>query len=288
MTLAQALQQSARILNLNGIEDGHLEARILLQHILKLSPAQLYIQTERILNRKQAKSLRELVERRLCREPTAYIVGHKEFYGTDFCVDSRVLIPRPETEILVEAAFEFAERYTNHLLSPGRPLLIADVGTGCGAIAISLAINLPQSKVYATDISTSALEVARLNCEHHNITDQIILLQGNLLEPVPESVDLVVANLPYIRNSELANLSPEITDFEPRAALDGGHSGLAQIRRLLKQAERKISPGGRLLFEIGQTQEKAVVSLINHYLPKAKSELIPDLGGIKRAVRIDF
>ncbi len=288
MTLAQALQQSTRTFSLNGIEDSHLEARILLQHILKLSPAQLYIQTERILSREQVKSLQELIERRLCREPAAYIVGHREFYGTDFCVDSRVLIPRPETETLVAAAFEFAEGYTNHLSSPGRPLLIADVGTGCGAIAISLALNLPQSKVYATDISPSALEVARLNCEHHNVMEQIILVQGNLLEPVPEPVDLIVANLPYIRNSELANLSPEITNFEPGVALDGGESGLEQIRQLLKQAERKIRPGGRLLFEIGQEQEKTVVSLINHCLPKAKSELIPDLSGIDRAVRIDF
>ncbi|MCK4331008.1 MAG: peptide chain release factor N(5)-glutamine methyltransferase [Dehalococcoidia bacterium] len=288
MTLAQALQQSTRTLSRSGIEDSHLEARILLEHILKLSPAQLYTQTERVLSREQVKSLQELIERRLCREPAAYIVGHKEFYGTDFYVDSRVLISRPETETLVAAAFEFAKGCTNHFSSPGRPLLIADVGTGCGAIAISLALNLPQSKVYATDISPSALEVARLNCEHHNVTEQIILVQGNLLEPVPEPVDLIVANLPYIRNSELANLSPEITNFEPRVALDGGESGLEQIRQLLKQAERKIRPGGRLLFEIGQEQEKAVASLINHCLPRAKFEFIPDSSGIDRAVRIDF
>jgi len=288
MTLAQALQQSARTFSLNGIEDGHLEARILLQHTLKLSPAQLYTQPERILSREQVRSLQELIERRLSREPAAYIVGHKEFYGVDFYVDAHVLIPRPETEVLIEAALEFAEGCTNRFSSSGRPLLIADVGTGCGAIAISLALNLPQSKVYATDISPSALEVARFNCEHHNVTEQIILLQGNLLEPVPEPVDLIVANLPYIRNSELANLSPEITDFEPRVALDGGESGLEQIRQLLKQVERKIHPGGRLLFEIGQEQEKAVACLINHRLPRAKFEFIPDSSGIDRAVTIDF
>jgi len=288
MTLAQALQQSARTFSLNGIEDGHLEARILLQHTLKLSPAQLYTQPEQILSREQVKSLQDLVERRLCREPAAYIVGHKEFYGVDLYVDAHVLIPRPETEVLIEAALEFTEGCTDHLSSPESPILIADVGTGCGAIAISLALNLPQSKVHATDISPPALEVARLNCEHHNVTEQVILLQGNLLEPVSEPVDLIVANLPYIRNSELANLSPEITDFEPRVALDGGDSGLEQIRRLLKQAERKIRPGGRLLFEIGQGQEKAVASLINHCLPKAEFEFIPDLSGIERAIRVDF
>lgn len=288
MTLAQALQWSARIFNLNAIEDSHIEARILLGHILKLSPAQLYAQPERLLSQEQVTSLQELIERRLCREPTAYIVKHKEFYGIDFYVDSHVLIPRPETELLVEAAFESVKSHTNYLSSSGRRFLIADVGTGCGAIAISLALNLPQIKVYATDTSPSALEVARLNCESHNVTEQIILLQGNLLEPVPGPVELAVANLPYIESSELANLSPEITDFEPRVAIDGGQSGLDQIRQLLEQAKEKINPRGCLLLEIGQKQETAVVSLINRYLPKASPDFISDLSGIKRVVKIGF
>ena len=137
MILAQALQQSAHIFSLNGIEDSHFEARSLLQHLLRISPAQLYAQTEQVLSKEQVKALRELVERRLHREPTAYIVGYKEFYGVDFYVDSRVLIPRPETELLVEEAVGFARSRSNHHSSAPRPLLIADVGTGCGAIAIS-------------------------------------------------------------------------------------------------------------------------------------------------------
>ena len=287
MTLAQALQQSAHTLNLQGIEDSHIEARMLLGHILELSSAQLYTQPERALSQEQAKGLHQLIERRLHREPTAYIVKHREFYGIDFYVDSRALIPRPETELLVEEAIEFANSRPN-LSSSEKPLLIADAGVGCGAIAISLALNLPQSKIYATDISPSALEVARLNCEYHNATGQIVLLQGNLLEPVPEPVDLIVANLPYIKSSELANLSPEITNFEPRAAIDGGQNGLDVIRQFLEQAKEKIHPQGCLLLEIGQKQEKAVVSLIKHYHPKARSELIPDLNGIRRVVKIDF
>jgi len=287
MTLAQALQQSARTFRLHGIEDSHIEARMLLGHILKLSPAQLYTQPERALSQKQANSLQQLIERRLRREPTAYIIKHREFYGIDFYVDSRVLIPRPETELLVEEAIEFANSRPN-LSSSEKPLLIADAGVGCGAIAISLALNLPRSKIYATDISPSALEVARLNCEYHNATGQIVLLQGNLLEPVPEPVDLIVANLPYIKSSELANLSPEITNFEPRAAIDGGQNGLEVIRQFLEQAKEKIHAQGCLLLEIGQKQEKAVISLIKHYHPKARSELIPDLNGIRRVVKIDF
>jgi release factor glutamine methyltransferase len=288
MTLVQALQHSANILSLNGIEDSYIEARILLGHISQLPPAQLYTYPERSLSRAQVNSLQELIERRLRREPTAYIIEYKEFYGINFYVDSRVLIPRPETELLVEEALELANDYSTHLISLTKPVLITDVGTGCGAIAISLALNLPQSKIYAVDISPSALEVAQLNCEHHKVTEQIILLQGNLLESVPEAVDLIVANLPYIKSTELANLSPEIANFEPRIAIDGGESGLDQIHRLLEQVKEKIRPGGCLLLEIGLKQEKEVVSLIHRYLNKAKFEFIPDLNGINRVVKIDF
>jgi len=283
MTLAQALQQSAHTLSVNGIEDSYIEARMLLGHITKLSPAQIYTQTEQTLSQEQEASLCELIERRLRREPTAYIVNRREFYGIDFYVDSHALIPRPETELLVDTALEFLKN--THLASPP---LIADIGTGCGAIAISLALNLPQSKIYATDISYSALEVARLNCEHHKATRQVTLLQGNLLEPIPEPVDLIVANLPYVRTSELENLSPEITRFEPRTAIDGGENGLKCICQLLEQTKEKINPQGCLLLEIGQNQEQEVIRLIYSYLNKVSFTFIPDLNGINRVVKIDF
>jgi release factor glutamine methyltransferase len=284
MTLTQALQESAHILSVNGIEDSYIEARILLGHIAKLSPVQVYTQTEQTLSQEQEMALRELVRRRLRREPTAYIVNRREFYGIDFYVDSRVLIPRPETELLVDTALEF---FKNGFYLPN-PLLIADIGTGCGAIAISLALNLPQSKIYATDSSHSALEVVRLNCEHHKVTRQVTLLQGNLLEPVPEPVDLIIANLPYVKSSELENLSPEITRFEPIAAIDGGKNGLKCIHQLLKQAEDKINHRGCLLLEIGQTQEQDVTQLIHSRLSKVSFTFIPDLNGINRVVKIDF
>jgi len=284
MTLAQALQQSAHILSLNGIEDSHTEARILIGHISKLSPVQIYTQPEQTLSQEQEKSLQKLIKRRLRREPTAYIVNRREFYGFDFYVDCRTLIPRPETELLVDTALEFAKSGT---YLPG-PVLIADIGTGCGAIAISLALNLPQSKVYAIDISPSAIEVTKFNCEHHKVTEQVTFLQGNLLEPLPEPVDLIVANLPYIKSSELENLSPEITKFEPRTAIDGGESGLGKVSQLLEQAEGKINHQGCLLLEIGQNQEKEVSHLIHRYFKKVRFECIPDLNGIKRVVKISF
>ncbi len=288
MTLAQALQQSAHIFSINGIEASHIEARILLGHIAKLSPAQIYANPKQALSPEQERDLQLLIERRLRREPSAYIVSRKEFYGIDFYVDSRVLIPRPETEILIDAALEFAKDNSTWLLSQRGAILIADVGTGCGAIAISLALNLPQSRVYATDISSSAIQVAKLNCEYHKVTEQITLFQGNLLEPVPQRVDIIIANLPYIKSSELPRLSPEIAGYEPRVALDGGRSGLDLIRQLVEQAGEKINPKGCLLLEIGQKQEKEVVPVIYRYFKKVEYELIPDLNGIKRVVKVTF
>jgi len=285
MTLAQALQQSARTLSSNGIDDSHIEARMLLGYTTKLSPVQIYTHPERTLGQEQEMKLQELVERRLCHEPAAYIVNHREFYGVDFYVDSRVLIPRPETELLVDMALEFARGSNTY---PVRPLLIADIGTGCGAIAISLAINIPQSKIYATDISLSALEVARLNCECYNVTDRITLLQGNLLEPLSGPVDLIIANLPYIKSSDLVTLSPEIIQFEPSLAIDGGESGLNYISQLLEQAGGRINNRGCLLLEIGQNQKKEVSYLIRSSLKKVNFEFISDLNEIERVVRIDF
>jgi release factor glutamine methyltransferase len=285
MTLAQALQQSAYALSRNGIGDSHNEARILLGHATNLSPVQIYSEPEKILSPEEEDKLQTLIGRRLRHEPAAYMLKQREFYGIDFYVDSRVLIPRPETETLVDAALEYAGNRSNYLPSP---LLVADIGTGCGAIAISLALNLPDIKVYATDLSYAALEVAWLNCRHHKVTEQVTLLSGNLLQPLPESVDLIVANLPYIKNSELPHLSPEIAEFEPRVALDGGRNGLDCIRQLLEQVKKKINTGGCLLLEIGHDQEKDVSHLIHSCLKEVNFRFISDFNGINRVVKIDL
>ena len=288
MTLAQALYSSAHTLRLNGVDDSQLEARILLQHILNLPQAQVYSECDRLLTNEEVKLLQQLIERRLLGEPSAYIVEHKEFYGNDFCVDPRVLIPRPETELLIEAALEWASDIEHSLPFLERPLRIADIGTGCGAIAITLALKLPQSRVYAIDISPSALQVAQLNCERHEVIRQIVLLQGDLLESLPEPVDLLVANLPYIKNSELANLSPEVALFEPRIAIDGGKDGLDEIGSLLSQLEGKTFPHSCFLLEIGKGQDKKLISLLKRHVPAAKYAFIPDYAGINRVGKITF
>jgi release factor glutamine methyltransferase len=285
LTIAQVLRQSAYILSMNGIEDSRIEAIMLLGHATNLSPVHIYTEPEQILSSQEKNKLQRLIRRRLRHEPAAYILKRKEFYGIDFYVDSRVLIPRPETEVLVDAALEFADSRRRSLK---RPLLIADIGTGCGAIAISLALNLPGSNVYATDLSPIALEVARINCRLHKVTKQVTLFQGDLLQPLPEPVDLIVANLPYIKNSELPDLSPEIAEFEPRMALDGGESGLDCIRQLLWQVKNKINAGGCILLEIGQNQESDIGQLIHNCLETPNFRFIADYNYIKRAVKIDL
>jgi len=276
VTLREALKCARLSLSSQNIEDASLESELLLRHTLKISRAQLYSSLNRRLTPREEEAFWTLINRRLNNEPAAYITNSREFYGLDFYVDQRALIPRPESELLVEAALNLAK---NH-----QPLAIADIGTGCGAIAISLAVNLPQARVYATDISKPALEVARINSQRHGVSRRIEFLQGNLLEPLPEPPDLVTANLPYVTKQELAQakqLSPE-----PQVALDGGEDGLDKIRELASQLEGKLSPSGSLLLEIGTGQAAAVTSLFKNLFPEAKIEVLPDLSGTDRVVKL--
>jgi len=282
MTLGDVLYQTRCELAKANIDCSTTEAELLLCHALAISKTQLYTEPERLLTTRELNHLRHLVQRRLLHEPIAYILSGCEFYGTEFYIDHRALIPRPETELLVEKAIDFAR----HHLTPGTQLTIADIGTGSGAIAISLALALPQAKIYATDISASALEVANINRRRYKVDSQVELLQGNLLEPLPEPVDMIVANLPYIRNSELRTLSPEIVNFEPMSAIAGGNAGWDKIRLLLDQVPGKLRPNGCLLLEIGQGQDKAVSSMAECDFPQAGVELVPDLSGTNRVVKI--
>ena len=289
MILSEALRSVIQTLRRAKIGDASAEAELLLGHVLGMSKTGLYTEPERRLTSAEVERLRHLVRRRLDREPAAYILGHCEFYGLDFYVESHTLVPRPETELLVEKAVDLAQRISRR----GEQIIIADIGTGCGAIAISLARALPQAKIYATDISPSALKVAGVNCRRHAVNGQVELLQGNLLEPLPRAVDLIVANLPYVKDCEVADLSPEIRKYEPTIAWAGGRDGLDKIRELLAQILGKGSAHlgegpAYLLLEIGQGQGEMVISLVNEYFPQASIELIPDLGGIERVAKVGF
>lgn len=282
MILSEALQSATQTLLRTRIDDASVEAELLLGHVLRMSRTQLYTEPERVLTSAETEHLWRLVQRRLDHEPAAYILEHCEFYGIDFYIDCHTFIPRPETELLVGKAVELAHR----LSQPGKRITIADVGTGCGAIAISLALALPQAKIYATDISASALQVAELNCRRHAVNSKVELLQGNLLEPLPQPVDMIVANLPYVKDCEFKDLSPEIRDYEPAMALAGGEDGLDKIQQMLEQMPGKLNYGAYFLLEIGQGQGEMVTSLIKSYFLEASIELISDLGGIERVVKV--
>jgi len=277
MTLKQALSRAREILVANGIEDAALECELLLRQALKISRVQLYQNLNQELSPEQEETFWHLIKRRLSHEPTAYITRHCEFYGLDFYVDPRALIPRPESELLVEEALNFTSDYL---------CLIAEVGTGSGAIAITLARHLPQAKIYAIDVSATALEIAAINCQRHRVGNQVQLLLGNMLEALPESVDFIVANLPYIRDSEMEELSPEIQLFEPRIALAGGEDGLDKIRQLCRQVGDRLRSEGCLLVEIGLEQGRAVTTSLRSFFPSAQIKVIPDLSGIDRVVSL--
>jgi release factor glutamine methyltransferase len=279
VTLKQAIvRASARLAANKDIDNPPLVAEILLRHALNISRVQLYADMNRELSAAKSDEFDKMVTRQLQGEPVAYITRHKEFYGLDYFVDSRVLVPRPESELLVELALDFAK---------GHPVAhIADIGTGSGAIAISLAVHLPQARVYAIDLSPEALEVARLNTEKHGVIRQITLLEGDLLEPLPVPADIIIANLPYVRKSDLAGMPS--ARYEPALALDGGESGLEKIFQLCRRIEVKLNPEGCLLMEIGMGQGQSVIEHLRRLYPSAAIREIPDLAGIGRVIRVSF
>lgn len=276
MNLKQALLNARDILTRSSIDDASLEAEILLRHTLKISRAHLYQELDTQISKADESTYYRLVERRRQGEPTAYITGHREFYGLDFYVDHNVLIPRPESEFLVEKALEIAR---NRDIAA-----VVDIGTGCGAIAISLAKNLTGIKIYAVDISLPSLEVARRNCHQLGTEDKIEFLHGNMLEPLPGPVDLIVANLPYVRESGIPERGP--LSFEPVLALNGGRDGTSMISTLCNQSVDKLAPGGCMLLEIGEGQADAVTDIVREAFSSARIETTVDYAGIVRVVGV--
>ena len=278
MILGEVLRQATQTLSSQNIEEPRLEAELLLRHALGISQVQLYLRLDEEISSQDVAAFTALLERRLRHEPIAYVIEHKEFFGIDFYVDYRVLIPRPESELLVEQAIE---------LGKGHPsLLIAEVGTGSGAIAIALALHLPQAEIYAIDLSPMALEVAALNSRKHKVADRVTLLEGDMLAPLPISVELIVANLPYVKDADLSGLTPEVRLFEPRLALAGGSEGLDEIGRLLSQTRAKLKPGGAILLETASDQSQKVKKMAKSHFPETEAELVQDLSGVCRALRI--
>jgi release factor glutamine methyltransferase len=281
MRLNDALAQATTHLANQGVESPRLDAEILLAHVLGVNRAAILTRPEQRLTPKQLTHYRDLVARRGDREPLAYVVGHRDFFDLNFAVDRRVLIPRPETELLVEHSLDIANRRA-------APLQIADIGAGSGAIAVTLAVHLPGTTVYALDHSADALEVVAENARRHHVSARVHCLHSDLLSALPGPVDLITANLPYVTTDEWRELAPEIRDHEPRSALDGGRDGLALIGRLLEAAGPYLRPAGAILLEIGAGQGVAVTTLARECLPQTRVQLVQDYAGLDRLVVVEM
>jgi len=265
-TVRKVLGWTADRFQQQQLDAPRLTAEILLAHALGTDRLQLYLDLERPLHAEELAGIRALIRRRFEGIPTQYLTGTREFYGRPFSVDPRVLIPRPETELLVEEVLNF--------VPAGAGVEVVDIGTGSGCIAATVAAERPIASVWATDISGVACDVARSNLNCLGLIERVRLLQGDLFEPLPAGhfFDLIVSNPPYVRRQELPALSAEVQK-EPLIALDGGEDGLAIIRRLVGQAESHLKTGGLLAFEIGEAQGEAVLTLL-----KSKGYREPRIG----------
>jgi release factor glutamine methyltransferase len=234
-----------------AVDSPRLTAELLLGHVLSLPRVKLYMDLDRPLSKEELGTYRALIQRRLAGEPTQYVIGHKEFYGRRFAVDARVLVPRPETELLVEAALRSVPK--------DAPARVLDLCTGSGCVAITIAAERPQASVWATDLSPGALAVAKANAEALGVDGRVTFFEGDLLAPVPAEArfDVIVSNPPYVKSGEIAGLQREVQQ-EPRLALDGGADGLDVIRRLVPAALARLKPGGLLALEIGEDQGAAL------------------------------
>lgn len=261
-----------------GVESPRLTIELLLAHLLKKKRLELYLEFERELEEGMLEKLREMVRRRAAGEPIQYITGTAFFCGLEFAVDRRVLIPRPETELLVETTL--ARLTTHH-----SPLTIIDVGTGSGCIAVALAKKLPAAEITAVDASAEALEIATANAKRHGVEKNIRFILGDLLNALPDSlrVDAIVSNPPYIANGELAKLPKEVRDFEPRQALAAGEDGLDVYRRLVADAKRFLSAAGVVALELGAGQRAVVEQLFIERGFKV-AEVVKDLQGHERVI----
>ena len=274
------ITRAAAQLSAAGIDDARLEAEVLFAHATGSRRSHVLATMRDDAPAAALDAFGRLLTRRLAREPLAYITGHREFYGIDIACAPGALIPRPESEMLVDIAVREIERR-------GTSLRIADIGTGSGAIAIAIAIakHAPGARVTAIDASSDALDLARKNAQSRGVLARIELREGDLLEGAGE-FDVIVANLPYVSEAEWPDLQPEIRDHEPRQALVGGPDGTEVIERLLRQADGHLASCGLLACEIGATQGDAVRGMVQQAFPQGSVDVVRDLAGLDRVVTV--
>jgi len=286
MTVLEILNWSTQYLKDNQTENPGLNAELLLAHSMNISREKLYIHLYDQIKDREREMLERLIRRRISGEPLQYILGHQEFWSIDLKVDPRVLIPRPETELLVEQCLLILSK----TLSKKKNVIVLEIGTGSGAIAISLAKESKALFILATDISRDALLLAKKNAENAGVSSQIQFVNGDLFYPFRSlrgrgPFDLILSNPPYINRSEIRALAKEVKDHEPIIALDGGEDGLEFYRSITQQAHFYLKDGGWLLLEVGKDQGSKVSEMIKKSRHFKAPELIKDLSGIERVIK---
>lgn len=254
MTVLEVLTAATGYLKDHGVESPRLNAEHLLAHVLRKRRLDLYLEFDRPLSDSERAPLRDLIRDRGAGKPLQHLLGTAEFFGRSFLSDGRALVPRPETEQLVELIIEYSRRHDARLS-------LLDVGTGSGVIAITLALQLPHARVTATDLSAEALCLAKENAARHSVGERIAFHQADLFPPDRKRFDWIVANLPYVASTELASLQREV-QHDPLRALDGGPDGLFLIRRLIEASPARLAPGGVLAMEVGQDHAVEVTGLL--------------------------
>jgi release factor glutamine methyltransferase len=282
LTISEAIREGARRLRASGVSEDRRAAGLLLSYTLGVDRTHLLTKSNEPVDEASYQAYLALVDRRAAGEPSQYITGHQEFYGLDFIVNRAVLIPRPETELLVEQVIKLTRE--SHESAP----LIVDAGTGSGCIAVTIAANITNARVIATDVSSAALEVAQKNAERHGVLLRIEFLEGDLLEPLAKlklhgKVDLLASNPPYVEEKTAEAIQREVREWEPRVALFGGEDGLDFYRRLFVDGLKYVKPGGYLVCEIGYNQLDRISDLMNGS-PWELIDVRRDLQGIPRTL----
>lgn len=284
-TIGRLLNWTTEFLRDKGADSSRLDAEVLLAHARGCQRIELYTAFEEEAEESLRESFRDLVRRRAAGTPVAYLVGHREFFSLSFHVSPDVLIPRPETELIVVRVLDLAKQQAKQ--QSGEPLRIADVGTGSGILAVCFAKHLSNASVTAVDISGAALAVAATNAEQHEVAERIELVESDLFAEVPagEPFDVIVSNPPYVASHEMAELDPSVRDHEPHLALDGGEQGTEIIARLIPQSAERLKPGGWLLMEVGPYNVQQVDQLVADNEQFSLEVTIPDLAGHPRVVQ---
>lgn len=285
VTAREALERAVRFLREREIESPRLNAEILLGHVLDRPHSHLCLESRRLLSISQLAKFKRLTVKRSRHIPVSYLIGRQSFMSLFFMVNSKVYIPRPETEILVD---EVSKLLRDSFLNAHRRPLIVDLGTGCGNIAMSLARGMPEAIVYATDVSGEALGVAAHNAELHHLEDRVVFIKGDLFDPLREEnlegrVDVIVSNPPYVATREIESLPPEVRR-EPRIALDGGKEGLEFYERIIPLSSRFLRRGALLALEIGHGQLEKIQHMIAHQEDMEPARVVKDYQGIDRIV----